>query len=390
MSANATRIASRIASRVAKRIPWTGPEVRTSFVAGLPQASWSPTAGLSPGTIGGTGRTFLQSAANDTKVRRACSITNVAIRTFTGGNGHQGGMFKLVVFRWDGAKYTRVAESEGLTTSSGVATFSFDLATPLSVLAGDAIGIYLADGEQRIACQASTGDTIIYGAGSQTASTGLTTTLADFVLCLECLAPIPNLAITGDSIVEGHNQGTYHGYLHDGVTLGGSLSAEPGYAIKQIKGNSWTYANCARGSQTFAWIRSTGVPEAINSGARKIWIHCGVNDVSQARTWAQVEADLDAIRLLVPQSTGLYLTEILPWTAGTDAQAGTIRTWNANLATWCTANNATLILCHDVMGQTRASTGELDDLLTSYNHDGVHLTTSGVSAFAAIVAAAIP
>jgi hypothetical protein len=76
---------------------------------------------------------------------------------------------------------------------------------------------------------------------------------------------------------------------------------------------------------------------------------------------------------------------LLPWTNGSDGQAGTVRTWNANLAVWCAANGAHLIECHDPMGQVRISTGELDDMKTAYNQDGVHLSTVGVDALAQII-----
>jgi lysophospholipase L1-like esterase len=79
------------------------------------------------------------------------------------------------------------------------------------------------------------------------------------------------------------------------------------------------------------------------------------------------------------------ISEILPWTAGTDANAATIRSFNGSLATWCAANGATLVLCHDTMGMIRASTGEIDDLNTAYDYDGVHLTATGVVKMAQII-----
>jgi hypothetical protein len=73
----------------------------------------------------------------------------------------------------------------------------------------------------------------------------------------------------------------------------------------------------------------------------------------------------------------------MPWTAGNDAQAAVIRAFNVNYAAWCETNAASLIHCHDAMAQVRPSTGKLDDMKTTYNYDGVHLTTAGLAALIA-------
>ena len=153
-------------------------------------------------------------------------------------------------------------------------------------------------------------------------------------------------------------------------------------------GNSFEYQNMSLGSQTFAWVLSTGAPAAIAVQPRAILIHCGVNDIATARSWANVEADLDGIAALIT-TEDLWIDEILPWTNGSDGQAATVRTWNDNLATWCAANGAHLIACHDAMGQVRSGTGELDDLKTAYDQDGVHLSTAGVDALAQIIKTAL-
>lgn len=171
------------------------------------------------------------------------------------------------------------------------------------------------------------------------------------------------LAITGDSIAQRQTDNLSSEFPGD-TTNGRSLDGFP----VQITDN-------ALGSQTFAWVNSTGMPAAVATNPQAILIHCGVNDISDGRTWAQVESDLDGIK--AQWSGVLFISEILPWTNGTDEQNVTVRTWNDNLATWCAANDATLIATHDAMGQVRVSTGELDDLKTIYDSDGVHPTSAG-------------
>jgi hypothetical protein len=143
------------------------------------------------------------------------------------------------------------------------------------------------------------------------------------------------------------------------------------------------FENHADGSQTFAWVASTGIVSASASLAPAIFIHCGVNDVAANRTWSSIEADLDTIKAAVRSDQTLVMDEILPWTAADDTKAALIRTYNTNLAVWATANDVILILCHDTMGQIRVSTGELDDLKTAYNKgDGIHLSQAGVDTMA--------
>ncbi|MDD5102984.1 MAG: SGNH/GDSL hydrolase family protein [Candidatus Peribacteraceae bacterium] len=174
-----------------------------------------------------------------------------------------------------------------------------------------------------------------------------------------------SVAVTGDSIAQ--HQAIYFPDTYPGDTPSGHSLASSGIIP----------VDCALGDTTFAWALSTGVPCAIASGARTIIIHAGVNDINTGRTWADVLADLNSIKALLTNQD-LFIDEILPWTNGSDAQADTVRTWNANLATWCAENNAHLISSHDSMGQIRVSTGELDDLLPIYTFDGVHPTTGGV------------
>ncbi|MEI6304743.1 MAG: fibronectin type III domain-containing protein [Candidatus Taylorbacteria bacterium] len=171
------------------------------------------------------------------------------------------------------------------------------------------------------------------------------------------------VAITGDSIAQ--HQAVMNPDTYPGNTTYGFSLAQDGI----------TPVDCALGNTTFAWALSTGIPCAIATGARTIIIHDGINDIVQGRTWDQALSDLNAIRALVT-TQDLFVDEILPRTTGNDAQAATIRTWNANLDAWSAANNAHFIRSHDIMGKIRASTGLLDDLGFD-TADGVHPATGG-------------
>jgi len=357
----------------------------TVWNGGNPTSLWLSNSAVGGGTSG-SGRTLVQSTTSARHIRRSGTITGCRLRT---GDSAESA-FRIRIYRWNGTEYDYISQqSEELTLPLGAATQDYTFAAPLAVKAGDAVGIWLGDNDAELAVSSQSGSHVIYGDGLLV-DTSTVTQLSNFAMDLELLGPAMDLAITGDSIVEGHN-GTneYHGYLHTAERFGGDETCEIGAQIRAIKGTSWYYENHALGSQTFEWVAGNGMQSVLLNPTASIWIHCGVNDVASARTWSQVEDNLDKIRSVIPENTNLYISEILPWTNGDDTEAATIRTWNGYLATWCSANNATLIVCHDAMGKIRVSTGELDDLATAYDEDGVHLTEVGVSALAAIVAAVV-
>lgn len=261
----------------------------------------------------------------------------------------------------------------------------------VSVQPDDLLGIWIPGSSQTFQYKAFTGVTLRYATdadGSLSTVASLSTSAAATAIFLEAIAVKPMLAIVGDSIVEGHNTAApWHAPFH-ATTQGGTITVQPGYVAAKTKG--WGYRNYALGSQTFAWVAATGAPAAFNSGATHVWIHCGVNDVAAGRTWSAVEANLDTILAAKPEGVLLYVSEILPANSESDVNSATIRTWNGNLATWCSANGVTLISCHDELGQVRGSTGQIDDLKTSYNYDNIHLTQSGVNKLAYCFAPTVP
>jgi hypothetical protein len=345
-----------------------------------------PTTFLSGNT---GGRTFSQTGINATVARQKASITRIRFYTYT---AIYEGQIKFLVFRGG----VKVAETQLFDVPEGntPAPRIFDLSTPLLVEQGDHFGVYhicVDNNDTLMGVATSVGSVIKYAAGDLSAEASLTSTTSDFAFLMEFVGEGPELCVTGDSIAEGSGNGAakFYGHFQDAVAFGGASSSEMGYWVAKLLGNI-TYQNLAKGNQTFAWVLSTGIPACVAAAPDKILIHCGVNDVNTSRLWSAVESDLDAIRLLVPLTTELFIDEILPWTNGdTDEQALTIRTFNTNLATWCQANSATLILCHDAMGQVRTATGELDDLLADYDQDGVHLTTAGLYALARLQAGAM-
>ena len=349
--------------------------------------------GLEAAAAGITLITALASVPNNLRIRQPGYIWGAKIQIRQVGVGMS---VKFKVLRFNVDTYDVIGESEAFSISGDVGLKSFTFTQPIACQVGDLCGVFLTgsvtDGNRvKIEYGTLVNATVRYVAGDITTTNAFTSNIASTVLGIELLCHPPYLCVTGDSIPEGHNTASrFHGF-YDATAHGitGTITSE---IMNQLRGlisggTVLQYQNHAFGGQTYAWVLSTGIVSSIATKAKNILIHAGINDIAEPREWALVESDLDAILVLINAASpvpNLLIDEILPWTSGNDTQAGTVRTFNANLATWCTANGATLVKCHDEMGKIRVSTGQLDDLATDYNQDGTHLTQAGVDKMAQI------
>jgi hypothetical protein len=338
------------------------------------------------GTSGGItapGRTFISGVIRHRIVQDGY-IRQVKVTSKNVSGGALSVTFR--VFRWnsDTSTYDFVSQSEPVSVANGAGARTYDLANPMVCRAGDLPGMFIPN-------QAST--TPVIGTSTYVQNAAIMFVSADVLtsdvfgtgidnlaLDVEFLGGAPYLAATGDSIAEGHPN--YHGVEHTGPA--GTITNEIWHQL-QARIPSLQYQNHALGSQGFIWALSTGVPACMAVSPHTVIVMCGVLDIMDERPWEDVQADLASIKALVLPPARLAVAEVLPWTAATDAQAGAIRTHNANLATWCTANGVQLLRTHDAMGKVRVATGELDDLKASYDADGIHLTDAGADAMAAII-----
>jgi lysophospholipase L1-like esterase len=381
-------IRAKVSPQIGRIASWQSAQSTLIHVGGLEIASWLTTGSLADNAAG---RTFIEPSR---AVRQNCYLTCFKITTRTRKDANQ--TWSFVLYRYNGATYDLVAKQDFTPLIDGQVNI-VTLSPPILAQVGDIPGVYLPDG--------SGSNTIWYGtvsardpvlryvnditpANSNFPSSTGNTVHGNW----EVYTTAPYLAITGDSIAEGHGAGlTNHGGLHtdSGLTTQPYLvaAADPGAQLRARVGNVLKYQNLALGGAYMSWVLSTGIVESLLVKPNTVIIHADVNDVANAHTWASVLSALNSILTLVNAATPiprLLVGEILPWTNGSDAESATLRTFNSNLAAWCTANGAILVLCHDAMGQVRISTGELDDMKAAYNQDGIHLSVAGVSALAAI------
>jgi lysophospholipase L1-like esterase len=358
---------------------------------GVAEATWGLAGSAVNGAAGG--RTFIApefAIQQDGYVRQ--------IKVYVSAISTPADAWAFRIFRWNAGTslYDFIAGEDFTPTATGHWTHT--LAVPIAVQMGDIPGLYLPaaapgfyvrDHGRTLTCRYTAGNIIAANAFASTIATDPE---------LDCLSNRPFLAGTGDSIMAGHNggNGTSAAWYstEEDPNIAGVLTVPGGTPTSEIPnqirakigdGTVLQYQNFGKGSMTFAWVASNGIVDAVASGARAIVIVCGVNDVTAGTTWEDMEIALNTIKAAVPASTMLLISEILPYTNGSDVQCARLNDRNASMTIWCAANGVRLIKSHDAMGQLRISTGLLDDLKTEYDEDGVHLTTAGVDAMAGII-----
>lgn len=361
-----------------------------------------------------TGRTFIQAGINY-QIKQSGFLRGVTFYIPANGSNSGSGVAKIKVLRPNSSTintstiWTLIGESTINNWPVGESIYQVTLDTPILCKAADYLGVYLyASGNSgnKLSSPAISDSLIYYKSADLQTGDSTLLTETGYGIGITGHNMQPYFCVTGDSIIAGHNTSSYYYTYFDAIVgtftsawYGQPTIAEPAFNIFNTLGTNFTYENHAVGGQTFDWVVSTGLPAALKSNPKLIIIHCGVNDIynnaqgTGSATLVHMTAQLNAIRALVPQSTRLLINEILPWgnsEGATDSFSALTRQWNALLSAWCSENKVKLVLCHDTMGQTRISTGQLDNLNSAYdNGDGIHLNVAGVKVFSDIMSNAI-
>jgi hypothetical protein len=337
-----------------------------------------------------TGRTFLSKIPNGKyQLRQSGLLEEVRMKEAVTGTPN----YKIKVLRESGVNFNVVDETGLITPTSTVGgTSTFVLSPELNCKAGDWLAVYVDSGTHSVT--SVVGESVSYRDGDLTTGQPLDQSFADVALEIAAYSLRPWLCATGDSIIEGRNDwdggnvDPYENYWRSGgidpYPTGADAEIMGVMARDHLTGENFEYQNHAKGGS--GW-NSSGfyIQWCVDQSPETILTGWGTNDVV-AQTWSWVEGYLDAARLIIPGSMRWIIPEILPRTDLSDSDAAKIRTWNGNFATWAAANNAEILAVHDAFGQIRGSTGELDDLLSAYaDQDGVHLSYTGVDAYAQIL-----
>ncbi len=199
----------------------------------------------------------------------------------------------------------------------------------------------------------------------------------------------PAVCYLGDSIGAGHPDFTGP---HESGGPTGDQTNEIWYWLKQssMYGSGFTYDNFCVGGSKISDVVSGQLSGAAAATPRFFHIVCGVNDIANSVSAATMKSGLDTIYAARPNGSYLFINEVLPWTAGDDTYAGTIRTWNTTeLPGWASGKNVRIVRCHDQIARLRVSTGQQDNLIADCDADGIHLQKpTGPKVIASLVKAA--
>lgn len=299
--------------------------------------------------------------------------------------------FYIEIWRKDGNTWDRISKSGNLF-SQIVAGQVNTIAIETPVMAGDYMAFEGLGGGN------SFGYVSGYAAGSFRYQSGAVVTEFDYdwttATTIAVAMPIkyyqraPLLVGIGDSIMAGH-PGNYSGLESSFVNLQsnsitGQLEIIDPLLIAQ---------NCGIGSQATTAIAARFATHVTALKPKIALINGGVNDIAGGITKAVFMANYTAmLNACVAASIIPVVCKITPWTAGTNLQMQTRDDWMTSLqALVATYTGAVWVDFDSAIGQFRAGgdAGNLWNLQTAFNADGIHLTLSGYAAMAAVIDTAI-
>lgn len=330
------------------------------------------------------------------RIRQNGTISQIKIHTVS-TNSLAG--FYLKIWRKNGVNYDLVGVSDNLLSELVEGdTTTIDLVSPiLGVQEGDYYGYRLE----------SSDDSSIYQFYARTGITGVTsynvnnitpsnigydwtaqTAVNGSVLPIELYIQPPQVAFIGDSIIAGHPG--HYSFLETTVTTNIASTIEGQFG--NLTG--YSYQNMGIGGQTTTQIAARFDSDIVALHPRAVVIEGGVNDIAGGSitkttflnnwtTMLDACRDNDIIPIVIP---------IMPWTNGNTTQMTTRDDWNVSLVALAQTYEDTIVAdMSSAVGQYAADgpEGNLWDIKTAYNADGVHFNSTGHGAIAAVLADAL-
>lgn len=335
---------------------------------------------------------------NKYRIRQEGSLSKIKIyvASITGTTG-----FYIKVWRNDGSTYDLVGTSGNLAGSLIAGQMNeVELASPITgVQEGDYLGYRI----ERDSLEPNTYQFYAKtGQGSSVESYYITDAvasdsnfdwqnapghLAGAVLPIEIYMQSPQTIFIGDSIIAGHP--AHYSFLE--ATAMTNIASTIEKQFSDLTG--YSYQNMGIGSQTTSLIVTRFNADVVNLNPRVAILEGGVNDIalgvtketflSNWTTMLDACRDNDIIPIVIP---------IMPWTSGSMTQMTTRDDWNTSLVALAqTYEDAIVADMSLAVGQyaTDGPEGNLWDIKTAYNADGVHFNSTGHGAIAAVLAAAL-
>ena len=311
--------------------------------------------------------------------------------------------FKLKVWRKNGSNlYDLIGTSNELINDLVNGDYTtIDLTTPIvGVQEGDYIGYRIT----------SINSNKFYALTGQTGVTTYKTTIVDtdpsatnydwtlqtaysgILLPIEIYMQAPQIVGIGDSIMSG-GSANHVAYIVDAPTTNNPSTTILGH-LKSLTG--YLYQNLGKGSDTTTGISGRFTTDVINLKPKVVVMEGGVNDIAGAVAKSTFIANWTSMLAAAQADSGIttiIVLKILPWTNGTTAQMQTRDDWNASLATLAAGYSKAIVVdASSYVGQFRAGgdAGNLWDIKTAYNADGVHYNSAGHGQIAQAIADNLP
>jgi lysophospholipase L1-like esterase len=322
--------------------------------------------------------------------RQTCTIESAQVRI-----GVVPANFYLKIYRKIGSNYWLVGRTPDLADQLSAATCTVRF-PPMEVREGDYYGyMVVTTGNSSYQLTARTGQagvsTFYTNAeiGAENISTAAPMEEGSGVVCpITFFARAPQIVGIGDSIMCGKNaHGSYVQTSETDDDPDSSITAKVGQRLK------CSYQNMGIGSETSALVAARIAADCVNLYPRIAIVEVGVNDIATSVSQSTYVANMTTI-LNACQAAGIIpvVCLIAPWTNGTNTQLQTRDAFNAAVVTLCGSYSTAIVVdLDDYLGVFRAGgdAGNLWDIITAYNGDGVHFTTLGYSRYADAILDAI-
>lgn len=296
--------------------------------------------------------------------------------------------------------YTRITSSANLVGQmpSSETVQEFTLATPISAQTDDIPCVRATSASAQAFTKTLSNANVSDGshilANPPAGFTGVTLTARASNQCypIGLKGMIPHIAVYGDSQAEGErgfdeDSGSRRTCAHHLTAISGGYR----FLHRGIGSQSSAQILARLGAYSGAvGVTDLGIPMCVCPGGFGLGNNVmNIADPGDSGLVASAKADYfdDVVTFLDTYvTTGggfVVMCACNPGNGYTDVQCGIRRDWNVSLAALCAtypANRVLFINMDVTLGQTRGSTGELDDFKTGYNVDLYHMTTVGDAA----------
>jgi len=201
----------------------------------------------------------------------------------------------------------------------------------------------------------------------------------DFYVPIQLFMQAPNVCALGDSITAGHNTNWSFAETEQ-------ISCLSTQVVKKVCDNyNWSFQNAGvGGGQSRIGNGLSRFDKDIRDKKPKACIigH-GTGDINAGITTQSITDDMTAILQKCQDNSIIPIVlSVYPRTDFDDTKSQTRRDINNTFQTLTASFNGLFVNTDEVLGQIRASTNELDDLIPEYTSDDIHLTEAGNVALA--------